>query len=135
MAIGRPGIFSEERAVVGQTPDALSEVAANVAVALTYEDGEPVWKLASATAWGNQFYGFLPVNLPAGSMSGCICQQGGVLTPWVEGDLPLVVDKAVFVSATPGRVSSTPPSVGSIVRVGKALTTTTMVFDTLFMLE
>jgi len=135
MALARPGILNEERAIIARTPDDLPEVAWNVAVALTYEDGQPVLKLASATSWGNQFYGFLPANSGAGIMTGCIRQQGGVVTPWVEGGLPLVVNNAVFLSATPGRVSCTAPPVGSIVRVGKALTTTTMMFDTLFVLE
>jgi hypothetical protein len=61
--------------------------------------------------------------------------RGDRITPQVEGGVPLVAGESVFLALTAGEVTQTPPNTtlnptAVILRVGYAISTTEMLFNT-----
>lgn len=91
--------------------------------------GIPEFRLAGALSGdnGGTFYGFLANNGVAGQTASVITGRGSIVTPSVEGGVPLVVDQEVYLSRTPGQVTQTPPagvSGARVLLVGVAISST-----------
>ena len=83
----------------------------------------------SSNLYADTFYGFADATTAQGTIP-TITGRGSRVTPLVKNDDPLVIGVGVWLSDTAGRVVQTPPSSGTILRVGTAVTTTEMVLAT-----
>jgi hypothetical protein len=83
-----------------------------------------------------QFLGIMDIPL-AGGGSTVITGRGSLFVPVVEGGGLLTPDTEIYLSATPGEVTHTAPSVvgETIVRVGWAVSTTQAILSTDFRQE
>lgn len=63
----------------------------------------------SANDLGYNFLGFALSDSTTGNPVGIMTMRGSSVRPIVEGDVPLVPAEKVFLSATPGKVTQTPP--------------------------
>lgn len=115
----------------------LGGLAVGTAVAVRDNGGTQEYAPCGALAgdFPDSFIGFFNSGLP-GELAQVWMTRGATITPIVEGAVPLTVDEAVYLSATPGEVTQTPP-VGPgnrIVKVGMAISLTKilLVTDTSF---
>lgn len=82
-----------------------------------------------------QFVGFTKAPATGGEAVIILVGRGDRIIPQVEGAVPLVSGESVFLALTPGMVTQTPPNVtlnpsATILRVGFAISTTEMLFNT-----
>jgi hypothetical protein len=75
------------------------------AVSALVQDGNLICQTCSAANNPEQFYGFVEFDTISGNLARIITERGAVLTPLVEGDLPLMPGQSVFLSNTDGRVT------------------------------
>ena len=80
----------------------------------------------SNTVCGTMFTGFAMGNVTVGQPVAIMCMRGSLITPLLEGGIPLVPDAPVYLSGTLGRVTSVVPT-GLVLRVGTAISPTQMV--------
>lgn len=87
---------------------------------------------AFLTDYADSFFGFVESERSPGKIAFVITRRGTIVTPRVEGSLPLIPNEEVYLSLTPGLVTQTlnlQPGM-NVIRVGVAKTSTTMVFIT-----
>lgn len=105
----------------------LGGIAAGAAVAVRDNAGTSEYALcgSGASDYPDSFLGFFSAGDP-GEPAQVLMARGAAVTPIVEGAVPLVVEQAVYLSATPGAVTQTPvPGPGvRILKVGVATSTT-----------
>lgn len=126
----RPGLVLSYSGVVLQEG---TEYEVGMAVAAVRVDGESFFVPCGALLADHpqSFVGFLLSNPGAGSSPMVASVRGSMVTPLVEGDVPLTPGEAVFLSTTAGRVTQTAPLVAGseIVRVGFALDSTQIIVN------
>jgi len=124
---GTLGIIIVPGAVTG------SPVRASAAIALTNNGTQVTLVECGSTYCGDRFFGFACKDCPGGGSIAVVTSRGSNVTPIVEGGIPLVPNGRVYLSATPGEVTQTPPSLGirsTFIQVGIAVTETDMVLIT-----
>lgn len=110
-------------------------VRACAAVALTNDGTKATLVECGSLHDGDRFFGFACRGdaTPSGSSIAVVTSRGSNVTPIVEGGVPLIPNGRVYLSATPGEVTQTPPSLGTkstFIQVGIAVTETDMVLIT-----
>lgn len=92
------------------------------------------YQLASCTLYAEQFIGFLRLSSDPGSTPSVTVGRGSKVTPIVEGSVPLTTGLNCYLSSTPGQITQTAPSSGTILRVGFAVSAQEMllVLDSVF---
>ena len=124
---GTQGVIVVPGAVTG------SPVRACAAIALTNNGTQATLVECGSTHCGDRFFGFACKDCPGGGSIAVVTSRGSNVTPIVEGGIPLVPNRRVYLSATPGEVTQTPPSLGTrstFIQVGIAVTETDMVLIT-----
>jgi hypothetical protein len=124
---GTQGTITVPGAVTG------GPVRASAAVALTNDGTQATLVECGSTHCGDRFFGFACKDGPGGSSIAVVTSRGSNVTPIVEGGVPLIPNGRVYLSATPGEVTQTPPSLGTpstFIQVGIAVTETDMVLIT-----
>ena len=102
-------------------------------VSLVNDGGSQAFRLCSAfpsTGFPLSFFGFLFQAIDPGSSGAVVVSaRGSRVQPLIEGGGDLIPGEAVFISATPGKVTHTPPvAVGcTILKVGFAVATDAVV--------
>lgn len=78
------------------------------------------------------FAGFLLQSVAQGQSGIIVTTRGSIVTPLVEGGIPLVAGGEVWLAATAGRVTQTAPSGDGqyVLRLGHAISTTEMMVTT-----
>lgn len=112
---------------------AVGGILAGAAVALVNDGTNPVITPCSGQTHGDKFLGFAAVSANAGENIALVTTRGSRVTPIVVGGVPLVPNVRVYLSAVPGQVTQTPPSLnvaGTFIQVGLAVTETDMVLIT-----
>lgn len=104
-----------------------------VAVAFRDNAGTPEYVLCGSgpADYPDSFLGFFIAGEPGG-IARVHMTRGSLVTPIVEGAIPLVVEQPVYLAATPGEVTQTPvPGPGvRILKVGLAISPTEMLLLT-----
>jgi hypothetical protein len=131
MPIGRrPAVTSSGGVFVFPNTTASGAVRAGAAVALIDLAGAARLVECSATSNPDGFQGFAAATVADGDPVGVITLRGSLVVPILEGGGALTGGQALFLSATDGEVTHTPPASGYVLRVGDAFSTTQMFLNT-----
>ena len=120
--------MSYKDVVVG--PDGPYPVGA--AVSVVRVDGQLVYQLAGACNCTDTFFGFLSGTFQVGNPASVTTVRGAIISPLLEGGVPLISGRHVFLSEIPGYVTMSVPlsNPSTIVRVGFAISATEIVLNT-----
>lgn len=131
MPIGRrPSVTSSGGVFVFPNTTASGAVRAGAAVALIDLAGAARLVECSATSNPGGFQGFAAATVADGDSVGVITLRGSLVTPILEGGGALTAGQALFLSATAGEVTHSPPASGYVLRVGDSFSTTQMSLNT-----
>ena len=108
--------------VAGAT--ASGAVREGAAVALVYTLGQTRVVECSAGSNAEGFQGFAAATVADGDPVGIVTVRGSVITPIVEGGGALSTGSPIFLSATAGEVTNTPPATGVVLRLGSGISPT-----------
>lgn len=111
-------------------PAVVYAVGQAVALVPDPETGLATLMLCGSQTQGHRFYGFLAQPVTPGLPPVVMVGRGSLVTPLVEGGVPLNIDKPVWLAQTPGCVTSTFPCEGWAVQVGSAISATQIVLIT-----
>jgi hypothetical protein len=132
MPIGRrpPVTSSEGGFTIPGVESGIDGVRPGAAIALIEVSGSPKFVECGSTTHASNFYGFSKLSVSSGSPVYAVTMRGSEVTPIVEGGSSLIPGRPLYLSATPGEVTHSPPSSGLIIRVGNAFSSTKMTINT-----
>jgi hypothetical protein len=105
-------------------------IRAGAAVALIDLAGAARLIECSASSNAGGFQGFAATTVADGDPVGVSTLRGSLVVPILEGGGALTGGQAVFLSATNGEITHTPPASGYVLRVGDAFSTTQIFLNT-----
>ena len=105
-------------------------IRAGAAVALIDLAGAARLIECSAASNAGGFQGFAATTVADGDPVGVSTLRGSLVVPILEGGGALTGGQAVFLSATNGEITHTPPASGYVLRVGDAFSTTQIFLNT-----
>jgi hypothetical protein len=105
-------------------------VRAGSAVALIDQVGNARLVECSASSNAEAFAGFAAAAVADGDPVGVTTLRGSLVEPLLTGGGVLTPGQSLFLSATAGEVTHTPPAAGYVLRVGDAFSTTQMFLNT-----
>lgn len=131
MPIGRrPVLTASGGSLMFPNATASGAVRAGAAVAIVDIAGSPRIVECSASSNGESFQGFAVAAVADGDPVSILTVRGSQIAPVVSGGGPLTPGSLVFLSSSVGEVSQTSPASGLVLRVGQAVTATTMILNT-----
>jgi hypothetical protein len=131
MPIGRrPSIFASRGVFVFPNATASGAIRGGAAVAVVNQAGVVKIVECGSTTEAGAFQGFASAAVADGDPVGIVTLRGSLIAPIIEGGGALTPSGAVYLSATAGEVTQTPPAVGFVLRVGEAFTAAEMLLNT-----
>ena len=131
MPIGRrPVLTASGGSLMFPNATASGAVRAGAAVAVVDIAGSPRIVECSASSNANAFQGFAVAAVADGDPVSILTVRGSQVTPVIAGGGAFTPGSSVYLSSSAGEVSHTSPASGLVIRVGEAVTATTMILNT-----